>query len=49
MKQFFDFLRFWQDGHGTWRFMSVFAVSLGAIALIVWLAWRSLQAAAART
>lgn len=49
MKPFFDFLQFWQDWHGTWRFLSVLAVSLSVIYAAVWLLLRSLQKAAART
>ncbi len=49
MKQVIDFLQFWQDWHGTGRFLSVLGVSLGAIALLVVVLLRWLQRAAART
>lgn len=49
MNQLMDFVRFWQDWHGTWRFLAVLGVSLAGLWVAVWLVIRSLQRAAART
>lgn len=49
MKQAADFLRFWQDWHGTWRFLVVAGVAVAGLYFLKLIALRGMKKAAART